>query len=381
MIIVAPVQGPNSRDKHQNMTPDNPSPEPTYHQFAAADVSDDVLNQLNGLRLAKRAESHPGDPQPSAEELLRELRAPAIKGFNVEWTLGSLDSQPVGYAVWDLESLDNPQQTWLDAFVLPDFRRQGLGGQLLSRALTGVEERFKPTMAGFAVPAHTAVGSQLIEHVEQAWGLKVGSVERMSRQILAESDLAAIEAELADRLARQEGAYSFLFFAMDEFPPPETGFSFESYLAACEEIFNLMPLEDIQVQPERVTPESYLTRVARQRARGRLTWHYAVLDRATQTCVGFTTINFNPSDPRLLEQWGTGVVKAAQGHGLGKTLKLLMLVKILQELPRAQFIDTGNAHSNAPMIAINTALGFREHFRLHVYQLEMARMRELVGGE
>jgi hypothetical protein len=55
-----------------------------------------------------------------------------------------------------------------------------------------------------------------------------------------------------------------------------------------------------------------------------------------------------------------------------------MLLRILDRLPEAQYIDTDNAYSNAPMIAINSALGFEEHRISHVYQLPVERLRELL---
>jgi hypothetical protein len=104
------------------------------------------------------------------------------------------------------------------------------------------------------------------------------------------------------------------------------------------------------------------------------------LDVASGACVGYTTVCFRQDDPALIDQWGTGVVKRAQGHGLGKLLKLEMLDKLLREVPAACYIETSNAGSNAAMIGINTDLGFREFSRSHCYQLPVARLRELLGS-
>jgi hypothetical protein len=56
-----------------------------------------------------------------------------------------------------------------------------------------------------------------------------------------------------------------------------------------------------------------------------------------------------------------------------------MLRRTLDELPGARFIDTENASSNAAMVAINDALGFREHHIAHCYEIEIDRLRRLVG--
>ena len=96
--------------------------------------------------------------------------------------------------------------------------------------------------------------------------------------------------------------------------------------------------------------------------------------------LGYTTINFSLADPALVRQWGTGVVKRAQGLGLGKLLKLSMLQRILDELPAARYIDTNNAHSNAAMIGINTEMGFREYHISHCYQLPVEALRAHLAG-
>jgi hypothetical protein len=38
-----------------------------------------------------------------------------------------------------------------------------------------------------------------------------------------------------------------------------------------------------------------------------------------------------------------------------------MLQRVLRERPDVRYVDTGNAGSNRPMLAINIALGFKPH--------------------
>jgi hypothetical protein len=51
------------------------------------------------------------------------------------------------------------------------------------------------------------------------------------------------------------------------------------------------------------------------------------------------------------------VLAAHRGHRLGLLVKLAMLDFIAEQEPQVTVIDTWNATSNAPMIAVNDALG------------------------
>jgi hypothetical protein len=61
--------------------------------------------------------------------------------------------------------------------------------------------------------------------------------------------------------------------------------------------------------------------------------------------------------------WGfqalTAVAREHRGHRLGLRLKLAMLDLLARQEPQVKHILTGNAETNAHMIAINEMLGYR----------------------
>jgi len=51
-----------------------------------------------------------------------------------------------------------------------------------------------------------------------------------------------------------------------------------------------------------------------------------------------------------------------------------MLERVLRDRPEAKFVRTGNADSNAAMLGINQALGFKPYLSHCVWQLETEKV-------
>jgi|GEM_PF-228957 len=365
------------------MTPSPPASPPldplVLTPFDGPTAPDDVAERLTDLRLALRAEREGDDPPRPRRALLASLRGPQPPGTTERWVLATLDGEAVGFGNWEIEGNDNPQLAWIEVFVLPAWRRQGIGRRI-AQVMTDEVTRHGATEIGFGIVGHIDAGRSLIDHVENAWGLPCRLIERISRLALVDVDPDDIRGQAAARTARVADRYRPLFFADDDFPGPETGFDIDDYFQMSTEIDNLMPLEDLTMAPERWTPERWAAMIANQRGQGMVLWNYVAQRTSDGRIVGLSNVSFDPNDPWKVSQWATGVRKSEQNQGLGKVLKLWMLVKLFDEVPGARVIDTGNAVSNAAMIGINTDLGFKEHFREHCYQVGMERWREILGG-
>lgn len=78
---------------------------------------------------------------------------------------------------------------------------------------------------------------------------------------------------------------------------------------------------------------------------------------------------FSPDTQYWIAQELTGVKPEYRGRGLGKWLKAEMLFHIKENLLETNFIHTGNADFNAPMMSINNSRGFKRHLTEKCYKI------------
>jgi hypothetical protein len=82
--------------------------------------------------------------------------------------------------------------------------------------------------------------------------------------------------------------------------------------------------------------------------------------RATGDVAGITMVCVHELRPAVAAQEDTSVLAPHRGHRLGLRLKLAMLDWLRAERAEVESVDTWNVPRNAPMIAINDALGCRK---------------------
>jgi GNAT superfamily N-acetyltransferase len=109
-------------------------------------------------------------------------------------------------------------------------------------------------------------------------------------------------------------------------------------------------------------------------------WAYYAVDDATGDFVGLTDIRVSLAEPERVRVGATGVEPAHRGRALGKWLKAAMTQKILDELPAARWVTTGNASSNDAMLSINRQLGFRASETVKIWQITTERARAYLSG-
>jgi GNAT superfamily N-acetyltransferase len=123
-------------------------------------------------------------------------------------------------------------------------------------------------------------------------------------------------------------------------------------------VMNTVPRGELKIEHTIVTPrmiregETYLFSNGSRRVIA------CARHTASGLLVGFTELFWNPKRAAIVWQQNTGVVEAHRNRGLGRWLKAANTDAMLRMNPAVRFVRTGNADSNAPMLAINQQMGF-----------------------
>ncbi|MHA2249500.1 MAG: GNAT family N-acetyltransferase [Candidatus Kariarchaeaceae archaeon] len=121
---------------------------------------------------------------------------------------------------------------------------------------------------------------------------------------------------------------------------------------------------------EKISPESRRKLEKRHREMGDI-WKTMISREENGSISGMTEIIYNPKEPDKIQQELTGVREKYRGRGIGKWLKAEMALFIKKNYPNTEYISTGNATKNAPMLSINREMGFKLITSFHSYQIKI----------
>ena len=262
------------------------------------------------------------------------------------WLAGTPDGTPVAAGFCWSNSAGDHRVMECDVLVRRDHRRRGIGSRLLAAICdeTVNEGRSLLTWSTFgAVPAGEAFS--------QRWPARIGRVNRASELVLAGVDWGMIESWARAERARQLG---YRLELVDGVFPDRL----RADAVTFHHIMETAPREDLAFGDVTVDA-GFVAELDRALVEaGRTRWTLLVRDPAG-SCAGGTEVTLDPSDPATVVQQNTGIDPAHRGLGLARWAKAAMLQRIRQHRPEVARMRTENASSNAPMLAINDALGFK----------------------
>lgn len=151
----------------------------------------------------------------------------------------------------------------------------------------------------------------------------------------------------------------------------------EEFAPQLQALMNTMPWDDLDHGEITITPQMLRDDYQRWDAGGLK--HHTVLTREPDGVIsGMTDLSWAPYRPTILVQFFTGVRPEARGRGIGKWIKAYMLVRMHELYPDVEWVSTGNADSNGPMLAINKRMGFKRHRWGAEYQMSRERLAERI---
>ncbi|HEX7167857.1 MAG TPA: GNAT family N-acetyltransferase [Acidimicrobiales bacterium] len=314
--------------------------------FDPATASDAERRAVHSIVASIELEQLPDDqPIPYEEWIEDESREMPLLRTRRRW-VARLGPATVGYAASTEEHEGNTHLAWADISVVAAQRRQGIGTELL-----------RAVVAAAHSAGRTSVGLNARDDADGAiafltkFGLTPRIREHHNRLLMSDLDVPMLQSWV-DRASMRAGGYDL---AMWDGPTPE---ELLEPFARVTEVMNTAPTEDLDWRDERVTPEQLREREQRRVDVGIDWWNVCAVERSTGHFAGFTQMFFTKWRKERAFQGGTAVDPPHRDKGLGRWLKAAMLLRILDEKPEVEKVDTWNAGSNEPMLGINHALGF-----------------------
>ena len=335
-----------------------------------ATISDADVAAFAAFANALRRERDPDDPPRSEASFRGNFEGmAAFEGARIDWWFAEIGGEVAGHVfAYILPSEENRHLLQLTLEVTAPHRRRGAGSALLGRAATFANEHGR-TLLQSESSDRMPGGDPFAER----FGARLGIRNRSSQLMLAD-----VDRELVDRwIAQGEGLRDRfeLGFWLGPFPDDDL-----AAIADLQHVMNTAPTDDLDVEDERTTPERLREMETYHASRGTERWTAYLRERSTGLLVGYTEVYWEQHNPEALGQGDTAVRIPYRGLGLGKWLKAAMLRRVLSDRPVAKRIRTSNAGSNDAMLGINVALGFRPYETTSVWQAEVGRVLERLGG-
>lgn len=338
-------------------------------EFDANNASERVLRGVYEVVAAYERDEVPGDePAPFLYHLTR-WQASCPEHDTRDRFYAEIDGEVVGFADIKRLPLDDPanMQIWL--MVSPRHRDGGVGERLLAHVIDWGEQQGVERLA-------IDLASHLPDN-DEVERLGMSHVLTLRRNRLLTRD---IDWDLMDRWVQRFRERSSAEYELVRFETRVPDEHLEAW-ARIKCVMNDAPDGELEHEALIMTPEKWRAEEEETEARGDDYYAIGALHKATGEFAGFTDVFLPRHWQTHAWQEDTGVHHAHRGRGLGKWLKAEMARWLRADRPQIERIDTMNAGSNAPMLAINVEMGFRPLVDYKVWQAptEVIRARLAAG--
>ncbi|WP_328721081.1 GNAT family N-acetyltransferase [Streptomyces sp. NBC_00247] len=250
----------------------------------------------------------------------------------------------------------------LDIAVHPAARRTGTGTRLLEAALAGARGEGRRTVTVQVAGADGADGEGATAFLT-ARGFRVVLTLTFARLATADTDPAALAALAA------EPHPGYRLISWSGTVPDDLAETFAGSRWAMDD----MPMDEMDHGAEVWDVDRVRAAARAVERRGELLHTVAAVDEADGTIVGFTELVVPGDGAGDGLHYGTGVLPAHRGHGLARWMKAESIRTALTAHPALTGLITDTADGNAPMRAVNDALGYLPTHRSVFFQRESGK--------
>ncbi|MGW2841466.1 N-acetyltransferase family protein [Streptomyces sp. NPDC001493] len=251
----------------------------------------------------------------------------------------------------------------LDLAVHPAARRTGIGTRLLDAALAGARAEGRRTVTAQVALAGGQEGGDGGVAVEflTGRGFRVVLTLAFARLATADADPVALAALAA------EPHPGYRLTAWSGTVPDELAETFAGSRWAMDD----MPMDEMDHGKETWDVDRVRAVARAVEQRGELLHTVAAVSEADGTIVGFTELVVPGGGTGEGLHYGTGVLPAHRGRGLARWMKAESIRTALAAHPALTGLVTDTADGNAPMRAVNDALGYVPTHRSVFLQREL----------
>jgi GNAT superfamily N-acetyltransferase len=322
---------------------------------------DDLFAGWCGVWAACRRLDWPDDPPRPASEhiaLARELQSPGGSRSGTHRAV-VVDGGVVGALRVFQPLTDNLTVAFIDLAVHPAHRRRGIGSALLDEGIRLARERGRRHLITEVDEPRPDTAGRMFAR-RHGWTCDLLETRRDLVLPVDEQRLSRLETE-----ARTAGRGYAVVTWRDR--TPEHLLDDRALLQ--QRMTTDAPHGDLPVEEERWNGERIREYERLHLDRGRTTLSAGAVKDGR--LVAFTDLQVPLADPRRASQGGTLVLPEHRGHRLGALVKAAVLRELAARMPEVRRISTCNSESNAPMVAVNEALGFRPAGSLSSWSLRL----------
>lgn len=329
--------------------------------IADTDLADDeVQHEVYELVVAAFAVESVPPSLPGEAEILALVRSNDPARTSVRVLTARVGDRLAGAVIVVSPHQDNRHTALVGQLVVePTLRRRGVGRALLAAAAAGVRGDGRRVLLG-------QVRRRGPHTLSPGWWFAdaVGATVtgRSLEQVLDVA--AAVAAAPTDTAGSDPPASASASASADDYELLDwTDTAPDDVVGAWARLRGRMstdsPADDRPDEPEVWDADRVRDSERRFAAQGRTCLVAAARHRPSGDLVGYTMIGVARADPGTAYQEDTLVAAGHRGHGLGLRLKRRTLARLAAASPATAEVLTWNSSTNAPMLAVNAALGYR----------------------